>query len=309
MIHVGGVLGKAHLDTPQVKHPAPSSMEAGCFALGTLVFVGCPLGRTLRAMTKLVVVGGGKMGEALMGGLLDAGWCEPAELAVVEPDGARRTQLVERFPGIEVTSEPTSADGALIAVKPPLVVEVCRTLGELGVGRICSIAAGVRIADMEAALPSGVAVVRAMPNTPSLVGVGAAAVAAGSSATDDDLEWSEALLGAVGMVTRVSEPQLDAVTGLSGSGPAYVFLVAEAMIDAGVAEGLARPVATELAVQTLRGAAELLGTGDSPSDLRAAVTSPGGTTAAGLRALEDAAVRAAFAPAVSAAAARSRELA
>ena len=174
---------------------------------------------------------------------------------------------------------------------------------------VVSIAAGVRIDDMEAVLPAGVAVVRAMPNTPSLVGAGAAAVAAGSSATESDLEWAESILDAVGTVTRVSEAQLDAVTGLSGSGPAYVFLVAEALIDAGVAEGLARPVATDLAVQTLRGAAELLATGESPADLRAAVTSPGGTTAAGLRALEDAAVRAAFASAVAAAAARSRELA
>ena len=257
-------------------------------------------------MTKLVVVGGGKMGEALVGGLLDAGWCAPADLVVTEPDGARRTQLAERFTAIGLSAEPVVAEGALVAVKPPLVVEVCRTLGEVGVGRVCSIAAGVRIDDMEAVLPAGVAVVRAMPNTPSLVGAGAAAVAAGSSATESDLEWAESILDAVGTVTRVSEAQLDAVTGLSGSGPAYV---AEALIAAGVAEGLARPVATDLAVQTLRGAAELLATGESPADLRAAVTSPGGTTAAGLRALEDAAVRAAFASAVAAAAARSRELA
>lgn len=249
------------------------------------------------------------MGEALIGGLLDAGWCEPADLVVVEPDAARRSELVARFAGVEVASEPVAADGALIAVKPPLVIDVCRALGDLGVGRVCSIAAGVRIATMEAALPAGTAVVRAMPNTPSLVGAGAAAIAAGTSATDGDLEWAESILGAVGMVTRVAEAQLDAVTGLSGSGPAYVFLVAEALIDAGVAEGLPRPVATELAVQTLRGAAELLATGESAADLRAAVTSPGGTTAAGLRALEDAAVRSAFAAAVSAAASRSRELA
>lgn len=259
-------------------------------------------------MTKLVVVGGGKMGEALIGGLLAARWCDPTDLVVVEPDDARRTHLEERFAGIQVAAEPVSAEGALIAVKPPLVVDVCRALGEIGVTRVCSIAAGVRIAAMEAALPSGAAVVRAMPNTPSLVGMGASAVAAGTAATDADVEWAESLLGAVGIVARVSESQLDAVTGLSGSGPAYVFLIAEAMIDAGVAEGLARPVATDLAVQTLRGAAELLGTGESPADLRAAVTSPGGTTAAGLRALEDAAVRAAIASAVSASAARGREL-
>jgi pyrroline-5-carboxylate reductase len=188
------------------------------------------------------------------------------------------------------------------------VADVCRTLGELGVTRILSIAAGVRLASMEAVVPAGVAVVRAMPNTPALVGVGAAAIAGGAAAGDDDLVWAESILGAVGTVVRVDERDLDAVTGLSGSGPAYVFLVAEAMIDAGVEQGLPRPVAADLAVQTLRGAAELLATGQAPADLRAAVTSPGGTTAAGVRALEDAAVRSAFAAAVAAATARSREL-
>lgn len=171
-----------------------------------------------------------------------------------------------------------------------------------------SIAAGVRIAAMEAELPLEVAVVRAMPNTPALVGAGAAAIAGGTNAAETDLVWAEGILGAVGTVVRVTEEQLDAVTGLSGSGPAYVFLVAEALIDAGVRQGLARPVATELTVQTLRGAAELLATGQSAAELRAAVTSPGGTTAAGLHVLESAAVRAAFADAVAAAADRSRQL-
>ena len=155
----------------------------------------------------------------------------------------------------------------------------------------------------------GVAVVRAMPNTPALVGAGVAAIAPGSEAGDDTMAWAEGILGAVGDVVRVSEPQLDAVTGLSGSGPAYVFLVAEALIDAGVAEGLPRPIAERLAVGTLRGAGIMLAeSGQGAAELRAAVTSPGGTTAAGLRALETRAVRAALGEAVAAATARSREL-
>lgn len=259
-------------------------------------------------MTDLVVVGGGRMGDALVGGLLTAGWTTPEALVVVDPDPVRRAALTDAHPGVVVAAAPVAAPAALVAVKPHHVVEVCRDLATLGIPRILSIAAGVRLATMEAVLPSGTAVVRAMPNTPSLVGVGAAAVSAGTAATDDDLAWAEAILAAVGTVVRVGEDQLDAVTGLSGSGPAYVFLVAEALVDAGVLEGLPRPVATELAVQTLRGAAEQLATGEPASELRAAVTSPGGTTAAGLRALEVAAVRAAFGSAVSAAAARSREL-
>lgn len=259
-------------------------------------------------MTELEVVGGGKMGEALLGGLLAAGWAEPADLAVVEPDGARRAELTARFEGVTVTAEPIAADGAVLAVKPHHVTAVAAQLGALGVGRLLSIAAGVRLAAIEAVVPAGTAVVRAMPNTPSLVGRGAAAIASGSAAGDADLAWAEGILSAVGTVVRVDEVQLDAVTGLSGSGPAYVFLVAEALIDAGVQAGLAHPLATDLVVQTLLGSAELLAAGTAPAELRAAVTSPGGTTAAGLRALESAAVRAAFAEAVAAATARSREL-
>jgi len=259
-------------------------------------------------MTKLVVVGGGKMGEALVGGLLAAGWADTAAITVVETDPARRRALAEQFDGLEVVDRAVAAAGAVVAVKPHHVADVCRSLGELGVARILSIAAGVRLATMEAEVPPETAVVRAMPNTPALVGMGAAAIAGGSVATDDDLAWAEAILSAVGTVVRVDEAQLDAVTGLSGSGPAYVFLVAEALVDAGVAVGLARPIATDLVVQTLRGAGELLATGQTGAELRAAVTSPGGTTAAGLHALESAAIRAAFADAVSAATVRSREL-
>lgn len=259
-------------------------------------------------MTKLLVVGGGKMGEALVGGLIAARWAPASEIAVVEPDDARRSELAERFTGLVVADSPRPADGAIIAVKPQQVAAVARSLGSAGAARVLSIAAGVRIATIEAELPPGAAVVRAMPNTPALVGRGASAVAGGTAADDADLEWAEGILGAVGSVVRVDETQLDAVTGLSGSGPAYVFLVAEALTDAGVREGLPRPVATELVNQTLRGAAELLASGRPAAELRAAVTSPGGTTAAGLRALEAAAVRAGLASAVEAAAARSREL-
>ena len=258
-------------------------------------------------MTDLVVVGGGKMGEALVGGLVRSGWA-PGAITVVEPHAPRREELEAAHPGLVVVAEPVAAAGAIVAVKPQHVVEVCSSLGGLGVARVLSIAAGVRLATIEAVVPPGTAVVRAMPNTPALVGAGAAAIAAGAAAGPDDLAWAESILAAVGSVVRVSEAQLDAVTGLSGSGPAYVFLVAEALIDAGVLEGLPRDVATELAVATLRGAGELLATGQPPAELRAAVTSPGGTTAAGLAALESAAVRAAFSAAVSAAAARSREL-
>jgi len=152
-------------------------------------------------------------------------------------------------------------------------------------------------------------VVRAMPNTPALVGAGAAAIAPGTHATSDDVDWAASILRAVGTVVVVPEKLLDAVTGLSGSGPAYVFLVAEALIDAGVLAGLPRDTSVALATQTLLGAARLLTeTADGPEALRAAVTSPGGTTAAGLRALESAGVRAAFLDAVMAATQRSKDL-
>ncbi|MET0880162.1 MAG: pyrroline-5-carboxylate reductase [Acidimicrobiales bacterium] len=257
---------------------------------------------------RLQLVGGGRMGEALLAGLLAAGWAPAGEIRVVEALAPRRADLTERFPDIEVTDTVGPAEGTVLATKPGDIATACAALGA-DAGRVLSIAAGVRLADLEGALPRGTPVVRAMPNTPALVGAGAAAIAAGTAATDDDLAWAESILSAVGIVVRVAEPLLDAVTGLSGSGPAYVFLVAEALIEAGVLVGLPRPVAAELAGQTLLGSARLLVEGDDgPEALRAAVTSPGGTTAAGLRALEQAGVRAAFLDAVVAATERSREL-
>jgi len=260
-------------------------------------------------MGVLQVLGGGRMGEALVGGLLQAGTVRAAEVRVVEPVDARRKQLADLLPGVELAIEPAAADGTVIAVKPGDVPAACRAAATAGSGRVLSIAAGVTLAALEADLAPGTPVVRAMPNTPAVVGQGAAAIAPGTSAGEEDLAWAESLLGAVGTVVRVKEPLLDAVTGLSGSGPGYVFLVAEALIDAGVLAGLPREVSSRLVIQTLLGAATLLAEGtDTPEALRAAVTSPGGTTAAGLRTLEQHGVRAAFLEAVAAATARSKEL-
>lgn len=260
-------------------------------------------------MIRLQLVGGGRMGEALLAGLLRAGWAEPGELAVVERLAGRRDQLASAFPGVAVTDAPLAAEGALIAVKPGDVHEACKELALAGVQRVLSIAAGVSTATIESALGSGVAVVRAMPNTPAVVGCGAAAIAAGSSADETDLDWAESILEAVGLVVRVKEDQLDAVTGLSGSGPAYLFLVAESLIEAGVLVGLSREVAEVLTVQTIIGSGQLLRESDEHAAvLRAAVTSPGGTTAAGLQELERGGVRAAILSAVRAATERSRQL-
>jgi len=258
---------------------------------------------------ELEVVGGGRMGEALVAGLLAARWCAPADIVVVEAIDERRRQLAGRLDGVAIAAEPVPAAAAVVAVKPADVEQVCRALAGAGAGRVLSIAAGVRLAALQAWLGDAVAVVRAMPNTPALVGAGASAIAAGSAAGPADMDWAESVLAAVGTVVRVPEHQLDAVTGLSGSGPAYVFLVAEALTEAGVLTGLPRDASAALVRQTLLGAARLLAeTGQSPEALRAAVTSPGGTTAAGLQVLEDRAVRAAFLAAVEAATARSRQL-
>ncbi|MFQ5556535.1 MAG: pyrroline-5-carboxylate reductase [Acidimicrobiales bacterium] len=239
-------------------------------------------------MTRLQLIGGGKMAAALLGGLLARGWAAVAELHVVETSAARRDLLGVTHPGLSVGEEPVTAADALIAVKPDVVPVVLPGLAGAGVTRVLSIAAGVRAETIEAGLPGGVAVVRCMPNTPALVGVGAAAIAGGAAATADDLDWAQGILEAVGTVVRVPEADLDAVTGLSGSGPAYVFLLAEALTRAGIAEGLPPHVADALTRQTLLGAATLLvESGADPASLRVDVTSPGGTTEAGLAVFAD----------------------
>ena len=253
------------------------------------------------------------MGEALARGLLAQG-AEPETLAIAETDSARRRTLEAALPGVRVAPQAAGVAGdvdvVVVAVKPPDVPGALgAALPVLGRGTlVLSVAAGVPIARLEALVPDR-PVVRAMPNLAALVGAGAAAIAGGRHAEERHLEAAERILGAVGVVVRLAERQLDAVTGLSGSGPAYVFLLVEALVDAGVLNGLPRDVATRLAHQTVAGAATLLG-GEAAdaAELRAAVTSPGGTTAAGLAALERRAVRAAVLEAVTAAAARAAEL-
>lgn len=253
------------------------------------------------------------MGEALLGGLLDSG-LEPEGLCVAEADPERRRILESTFGGVRVVPAAAwalpDADVVIVAVKPGDVATILTgALDALAADAlVISIAAGVTITELERLVP-GRPVVRAMPNTPALVRLGAAAIAAGTHALEPHLVLAEKLLGAVGMVVRVPEYQLDAVTGLSGSGPAYIFLVAEALIEAGVLAGIARDTSIALVTQTLLGSATLLAQGDSSAEqLRTAVTSPGGTTAAGLRELEVRGVRAAFLDAVIAATQRSREL-
>jgi pyrroline-5-carboxylate reductase len=264
-------------------------------------------------VTRLALLGGGRMGEALLAGLLDAGWDADA-LSVAEVDGERRRALESRFAGVRVVPSPAWAaaetDVLVVAVKPQDVAAALESwVTVLPAGAlVLSIAAGVTLATLESVVPEH-PVVRAMPNTPALVRQGAAAIAPGTRADDSHLELAERVLGAVGIVVRVPEKLLDAVTGLSGSGPAYLFLVAETLIEAGVLVGLPRDTANELVRQTLLGSATLLrDSADGPEALRAAVTSPGGTTAAGLQVLEEHGLRAALLAAVDAATERSREL-
>lgn len=258
-------------------------------------------------VAKLQIVGGGKMGQALLSGLVAAGWAEPSELHVADVMPETRAAVESANPGVSVSDTALAGVDTLLAVKPHLAVDVASKLEHPT--RLLSVAAGVTIAALEEAVGAGVPVIRSMPNTPALLRAGAAALAPGSAATADDVEWGLGILGAVGAAVEVTEPQLDAVTGLSGSGPAYVFLLAEAMTDAGVQVGLPRDLAATLANATIHGAGKMLvETGQSATDLRAAVTTPAGTTAAGLAALEQGAVRADVSAAVRAATERSREL-
>jgi pyrroline-5-carboxylate reductase len=257
---------------------------------------------------ELAVIGGGNMGAALLGGLLQGGVVNAEQVVVVEVYPERRDALTAMFPGVAVAASVPSCASAVLSVKPPDVVAVAAEAAAAGATRVLSIAAGVTIAAIESAVGDGVAVLRAMPNTPALVGAGVSALAPGHHASDDDLDWAERILAGVGLVVRLDEHHIDAVTGLTGSGPAYVFLVAEALIEAGVTAGLPRETVDPMVVQLLVGSSKLLAERGDPAALRAMVTSPGGTTAAGLRVLESRAARDAFIDAVAAATARSREL-
>ena len=272
-------------------------------------------------MTRIALIGGGRIGEALLAGLLSTGDRKPRDLVVVEKNAARTSELTSTY-GVWVTKDLHEAlEGvsmAVIAVKPVDVPGVLTAIAELNNQDdsadsadtvVVSLAAGISTATMERLLSAGTPVVRVMPNTPMLVGKGASAVCAGRYATEAHLEAVEQILGAMGVVRRVPETQMDAVTAVSGSGPAYVFLAIEAMIDSGVALGLTREVASDLAVQTFFGAAAMVAeSGHSPAELRAAVTSPAGTTAAGVRVLERMGMRSAFYEAMAAVVQRAGDL-
>jgi pyrroline-5-carboxylate reductase len=261
----------------------------------------------------VAILGAGVMGETVVSGLLRAGR-KPSELLMSERRPARAAELRERY-GVEVVSNveaATKADTLMLVVKPQDMPELLDEIAPLirSGQLIVSLAAGITTASIEARLPDGVPVVRVMPNTPALVDEGMAAISRGSHCDEKHLVEAEQLMASTGRVIRVPEKQQDAVTAISGSGPAYLFFDVEGMIEAGVHLGLPRATASELVVQTVVGSAKLLReTGEHPVVLRERVTSPGGTTAAAVRELEDHKVRAAFLTALEAARDRSRALA
>jgi len=264
-------------------------------------------------MPQVAIIGAGVMGETLLSGLIRAGR-NVGDLLVGEKRPERAAELEERY-GVKVVDNVEAAriaDTLALVVKPQdmedLLKEIATVVrpGQL----VVSLAAGITTAFLEAHLPDGVAVVRVMPNTPALVDEGMAAISRGSHCDEAHLIEAESLMASTGRVLRVPERQQDAVTAISGSGPAYIFFVVESMIEAGVHLGLPRATAAELVVQTVVGSAKLLReTGEHPVVLRERVTSPGGTTAAAVRELEDHKVRAAFLRAMEAARDRSRALA
>ena len=264
-------------------------------------------------MTRIAVLGAGKIGEALLAGLIAAG--QPVgDLVFTErhPERARELTTRHGVAAVDVAAAAQGSDVLVVAVKPqdidPLLAELAPALrpGTL----VVSLCAGLPTSLYESVLPAGTPVVRVMPNTPMLVGEAMSAVSGGSNATDEHLAAVEKMLGSVGRVVRLPESQQDAVTALSGSGPAYFFYLVEAMIDAGILLGLPRAVAAELIVQTAVGSARMLQESDEhPVVLREAVMSPAGTTISAIRVMEDHGVRAAMLAALEAARDRSRELA
>jgi len=258
-------------------------------------------------------VGAGQMATALAQGLVKAGLIRPAALVASDP-AAEAGERFRAAMGATIAKQNRDvveqADVVWLAVKPQQMATVLAELrGQVRGKLVISIAAGVRLAQLADGLGPGPRLIRVMPNTPSLVGQGAAAFCLGPEATADDARLVQQMLEAVGVACQVEEKLMDAVTGLSGSGPAFVYMMIEALSDGGVRAGLPRPVATLLAAQTLRGAAEMvLKTKEHPGVLKDRVTSPGGTTIAGVQALESGGLRAAMMAAVEAATKRSKEL-
>lgn len=259
---------------------------------------------------RITLVGAGAMGGALLSGWIAAGQ-EPSDITVVDAYTPRVSELVAEH-GVRAgdLNEAQEADVVVLAVKPHQVTGVAKALGGLRPETVVvSVAAGVTMAKLVAALPEDQPVFRVMPNTPALLGKGMSGVVAGPGTTQDQQLLVVGLLDAVGRTVVTDEDHIDALTGLSGSGPAYLFYVAEAMVEAGVHQGLTRPEATALVNQTFVGAAAMLDeSGDSATLLRERVTSPGGTTAAALRTLDDHGVRAAFLAAVEACVERGIEM-
>jgi pyrroline-5-carboxylate reductase len=263
-------------------------------------------------MQRIAIIGGGRIGEALLAGLLSAGW---SDIVVTSRRAERVAELAERHGVDATTSNADAVRGAaivVIAVKPQDIDALLDDIGSVLAPEqtVISVAAAIPTARIEAKLAAGVPVVRAMPNAPSTVHEGMAGIAPGAHAGDPQLAVAEDVLSHLGRVVRVAEQAMDAITAVSGSGPAYFALLAEAMIEAGILLGLSREVSTTLVVQTMFGTAkQLRDEGMHPVELRESVTSPGGTTIAAIRELEQAGVRAAFLNAIQAAMTRARELA
>jgi pyrroline-5-carboxylate reductase len=264
---------------------------------------------------RVAILGCGKIGESLLAGLLSSDWRSPDEVTASARREERAGELRSRFGVHSTLSNAEAVSGAaliVIAVKPQ---DFEILLGEIGglltpEQTVLSVAAAIPTAAIERRITSGVPVVRAMPNAPAVVHEGIAGICAGAHASDEHLALAEECLSHLGAVVRVAEPYMDAVTAVSGSGPAYFALLAEAMIEAGILLGLSREISTQLVVQTMLGTAKLLRDEHvHPVELREAVTSPGGTTIRAIRELERAGVRAAFLNAIQAAMERSRELA
>jgi pyrroline-5-carboxylate reductase len=263
---------------------------------------------------RIAFIGAGNMGEALIKGLLQAGLVRPEDLLATDVR-VDRLGYIQKTYGVEVFADnrdaTAKAEVLILAVKPQVMEEVLMGLREVVTAKhlFLSIAAGIRTSFIEERFPQPVRVVRIMPNTPALVLTGASAITPGRHATPEDVEIAHQIFQGVGRVVQVEEKLMDTVTGLSGSGPAYIFIVIEALSDAGVRMGLPRDVATVLAAQTVLGAAQMvLETGEHPARLKDMVASPGGTTIAGLQVLEQGRLRGILMEAVEAATKRSLEL-
>jgi pyrroline-5-carboxylate reductase len=256
----------------------------------------------------LTIIGGGNMGAALAHGLLRGGLA-PDMLTIVELSAEQRKVLSSTFPGVHINESVQKCNAVVIAVKPGDAAQATTDAVKAGARTVLSIAAGVSLATLQKAAGEGVAVIRAMPNTPSLVGEGAAGYAMGSSCTESSAKFAAEVLGSVGIAVRVEEQQIDAITGLTGSGPAYLFYIAESLMAAAQEMGINAELADPLVRQLLRGAGVLLAQSpESAAQLRERVTSPGGTTAAGLASLRSSGVGEAIVEAVRAATVRSREM-